>query len=43
MAEAKFDGNLVLSDPVDHLECPEFNEELAWDVDKYDSSLLEWF
>lgn len=34
IAEAKFDGELLTTDPVDHVECPDFTQELAWELDK---------
>ena len=32
--EAKFDGELLATDPVLHSETPDFNQELAWELDK---------
>ncbi|KAK6179237.1 hypothetical protein SNE40_011643 [Patella caerulea] len=34
IAEAKFDGELLATDPVDHVENPDFTQELAWELDK---------
>ncbi|XP_063434844.1 centrosomal protein of 120 kDa-like [Mytilus trossulus] len=34
IAEARFDGELLASDPVDHVEAPDFTQELAWELDK---------
>lgn len=34
IAEAKFDGELLTTDPVDHVESPDFTQELAWELDK---------
>ncbi|KAL5004829.1 hypothetical protein ScPMuIL_018285 [Solemya velum] len=34
IAEARFDGELLASDPVDHVESPDFTQELAWELDK---------
>ncbi|KAK7486793.1 hypothetical protein BaRGS_00021940 [Batillaria attramentaria] len=33
-AEARFDGELLATDPVDHVETPDFTQELAWELDK---------
>uniref|UniRef100_A0A1I8HUP3 C2 domain-containing protein n=1 Tax=Macrostomum lignano TaxID=282301 RepID=A0A1I8HUP3_9PLAT len=33
-AEAKFDGELLATDPIEHIENPEFGQELAWELDK---------
>lgn len=33
-AEARFDGELLSTDPVDHVEMPDFTQELAWEIDK---------
>ncbi len=32
--EAKFDGEHLSTDPVDHLDTPEIGTELAWEIDK---------
>ena len=32
--EAKFDGEQLVTDPVDHTESIEINQELAWELDK---------
>lgn len=32
--EARFDGELLSTDPVDHIEIPNFTQELAWELDK---------
>lgn len=32
--EARFDGELLSTDPVDHIETPNFTQELAWELDK---------
>ncbi|XP_070175091.1 centrosomal protein of 120 kDa-like isoform X2 [Littorina saxatilis] len=34
VAEAKFDGELLSTDPVDHVDTPDFTQELAWELDK---------
>lgn len=34
VAEARFDGELLATDPVDHVEAPDFTQELAWELDK---------
>ena len=34
MVEAKFDGELLATDPVDHTENVDFTQELAWELDK---------
>ena len=34
VAEARFDGELLATDPVDHVENPDFTQELAWELDK---------
>ncbi|XP_064619737.1 centrosomal protein of 120 kDa-like isoform X2 [Lineus longissimus] len=34
IAEAKFDGELLATDPVDHNEEPDFTQEIAWELDK---------
>ena len=34
MAEARFDGELLSTDPIDHVENPDFTQELAWELDK---------
>lgn len=34
IAEARFDGELLASDPVDHVEAPDFDQELAWELNK---------
>lgn len=34
MTEAKFDGEVLSTDPVSHVECPLFEQELAWELDK---------
>eukprot|EP00794_Sanderia_malayensis_P009837 gene9838-10847_t len=34
LVEAKFDGEVLSTDPVDHVETPEFTTELAWESDK---------
>ncbi|XP_052280654.1 centrosomal protein of 120 kDa-like [Dreissena polymorpha] len=34
IAEAKFNGELLTTDPVDHVESPDFTQELAWELDK---------
>jgi centrosomal protein CEP120 len=34
LIEAKFDGEQLATDPVDHLEALEVNQELAWELDK---------
>lgn len=34
IAEARFDGELLATDPVDHVETPDFTQELAWELDK---------
>ena len=31
--EAKFDGQSMVTDPVTHVESPNFTQELAWPVD----------
>ena len=32
--ECKFDGELLATDPVDHVEAPNFTTELAWEMDR---------
>lgn len=32
--EARFDGELLSTDPIDHIEIPNFTQELAWELDK---------
>lgn len=34
IAEARFDGELLATDPVDHAENIDFTQELAWELDK---------
>ena len=34
VAEARFDGELLSTDPIDHVESPDFTQELAWELDK---------
>ena len=34
VAEARFDGELLATDPVDHADTPDFTQELAWELDK---------
>lgn len=34
IVEAKFDGEHLATDPVDHAETIEINQELAWELDK---------
>ncbi|XP_064607964.1 centrosomal protein of 120 kDa-like isoform X3 [Liolophura sinensis] len=34
IVEARFDGELLASDPVDHVEAPQFTQELAWELDR---------
>jgi centrosomal protein CEP120 len=34
LIEAKFDGEQLATDPVDHDETIEINQELAWELDK---------
>lgn len=34
IVEAKFDGELLATDPVAHSEVPDFNQELAWELDR---------
>ncbi|KAK7009202.1 centrosomal protein of 120 kDa [Biomphalaria glabrata] len=34
IVEAKFDGELLATDPVAHVEVPDINQELAWELDK---------
>lgn len=34
MIEAKFDGELLTTDPVEHGEVIEINQELAWEIDR---------
>ncbi|XP_006812274.1 centrosomal protein of 120 kDa-like [Saccoglossus kowalevskii] len=34
IVETKFDGELLSTDPVDHIETPEFSTELAWELSK---------
>ena len=34
IVEAKFDGEQLATDPVDHNETVEINQELAWELDK---------
>jgi len=32
--EARFDGEHLATDPVEHTESPDINQELAWELDK---------
>lgn len=34
VVEAKFDGEQLETDPVDHSNQPEFATELAWEIDR---------
>ena len=34
LVEAKFDGEVMATDPAPHIIRPHFNTELAWEVDK---------
>ena len=34
IVEAKFDGELLATDPVLHTDVPDFNQELAWELDR---------
>ena len=34
IVEAKFDGELLATDPVLHSEVTDFNQELAWELDR---------
>ena len=34
MAEARFDGELLATDPVTHVDGPDFTQELAWELNK---------
>lgn len=34
VVEAKFDGEQLATDPVDHTDQPEFATELAWEIDR---------
>ncbi|XP_029797631.1 centrosomal protein of 120 kDa isoform X2 [Suricata suricatta] len=34
IVEAKFDGEQLATDPVDHIDQPEFATELAWEIDR---------
>ncbi|WAR00622.1 CE120-like protein [Mya arenaria] len=34
VVEAKFDGEVLTTDPVDHVENPDVTQELAWELDK---------
>ena len=34
IVEAKFDGETLCTDPIDHKESPNFTTELAWELDK---------
>ncbi len=34
IVEASFDGELLATDPVSHVEYPSFTQELAWELDK---------
>lgn len=34
VVEAKFDGEQLATDPVDHSDQPEFATELAWELDR---------
>ncbi|XP_036164879.1 centrosomal protein of 120 kDa isoform X4 [Myotis myotis] len=34
VVEAKFDGEQLATDPVDHIDQPEFATELAWEIDR---------
>ena len=33
-AEVRFDGELLTTDVADHIEAPDFTQELAWELDK---------
>ena len=34
IVETKFDGETLVTDPMDHVESPEFTTELAWELSK---------
>jgi len=34
VAEVRFDGELLTTDATDHVETPDFTQELAWELDK---------
>ncbi|XP_032233962.1 centrosomal protein of 120 kDa isoform X2 [Nematostella vectensis] len=34
IVETKFDGETLSTDPIDHLESPDFQTELAWELDR---------
>lgn len=34
IVETKFDGETLTTDPIDHVETPEFTTELAWELNK---------
>lgn len=34
VVEARFEGELLSTDPVEHGETPDFTQELAWELDK---------
>lgn len=34
IVETKFDGETLTTDPIDHVEIPEFTTELAWELNK---------
>ncbi|XP_068693226.1 centrosomal protein of 120 kDa-like isoform X1 [Montipora foliosa] len=34
LVETKFDGEILVTDPIDHLESPTFTTELAWELSK---------
>ena len=34
LVECKFDGELLATDPVEHVEAPNFTTELAWEMDR---------
>ena len=34
IVEARFDGELLSTDPIEHGESPDFTQELAWELDK---------
>ncbi|KAM7427987.1 hypothetical protein ABFA07_020959 [Porites harrisoni] len=34
IVETKFDGETLVTDPIDHVESPEFTTELAWELSK---------
>ena len=34
IVETKFDGETLTTDPIDHVDCPEFTTELAWELSK---------